>query len=128
MVREHLHAREQRVELRRDDLLEQHEALAVGQRDEAGEQRRHLHPCEPLVTARRVAHGDREVERQVRDVREGVRGVDRERGEHREDRVDEHLLEVRAVVDGQVVPVGEADAFVVERGHDLLGEHRGGAR
>ena len=124
VVREHLHAGEQGVELRRDDLLEQHEALAVGQRDEAGEQRRHLHPREALVAARRVAHGDREVQRQVGDVGERVRGVDRQRREHREDRVDEQLLEVGPVVGGEVVPVGEADAGVLERGHDLVGEHR----
>ena len=111
VVREHLHAREQRVELRRDHLLEQHEALAVGERDEAGEQRRHLDPREALVAARRVAHGDREVERQVRDVGERVRGVDRERGEHREDRLGEELVEVGAVVVGELVPVGEADAL-----------------
>ena len=36
-----------------------------------------------------VADDDREVERQVGDVGEGVRGVDRERREHREDPVDE---------------------------------------
>ncbi len=53
VVRQHLHAGEQGVELRRDDLLEEHEALAVGQRDEAGEQRRHLHASEPVVAARR---------------------------------------------------------------------------
>ena len=98
---------------------------AVGERDEAGEQRRHLHPREALVAARRVADGDREVERQVRDVGERVRGVDGERGEHREDRLGEHLLELGAVVVGEVVPVGEADAGVLERGHDLVGEDRG---
>ena len=32
VVREHLHPGEQRVELRRDHLLERHEALAVGER------------------------------------------------------------------------------------------------
>ena len=99
------------VEVRRDHLLERHEALAVGQRDEAGEQRRDLHPREALLAARRVAHDDREVERQVGDVGERVRGVDRERREHREDRVVEHLDEVLAVVVVEVVPVGEADAL-----------------
>ena len=60
-----------------------------GSDDEPWEQRRHLHPGEPLVAARRVAHGDGQVEREVRDVGERVGGVDRERGEHREDRLGE---------------------------------------
>ena len=53
VVREHLHAGEQRVEVRGDDLLERHEARAVGNADEAREQRRHLHPREPLLAASR---------------------------------------------------------------------------
>ena len=71
-----------------------------------------------------IAHGDGQVQGQVGDVGERVRGVDRQRREDREDRVDEHLLEVGPVVVGQVVPVGEADPFVLERRHDLVGEHR----
>ena len=57
-----------------------------GERDEAGEQRRDLHAREPVVAARGIAHGDGQVQGQVGDVREGVRGVDRQRREDREDR------------------------------------------
>ena len=42
------------------------------------------------LAGRRVAHDDGEVQRQVGDVRERVRGVDGERREHREDAVVEH--------------------------------------
>ena len=35
------------------------------------------------------------------------------------------VVEVGAVAAGEVVPVDEPDAFVLERGRDLLGEHRG---
>ena len=82
----------------------------VGHRDEAGEQRRHLHPREPFLAGRVVADDDREVQREVRDVRERVRGVDRERREHREDALLEHARELGARVVVEVVPVGELDA------------------
>ena len=46
------HAREERVEVGRDDLLERHEALAVGHDDEAGQRRWDLDPCDaPLPVA-----------------------------------------------------------------------------
>ena len=70
VVREHLHPREQRVEMRGDDLFERDEARAPGQRDEAGEQRRDLDAGESLLAGRRMAHRDGEVEREVGDVRE----------------------------------------------------------
>ncbi len=47
------HAREERVELRGDHLLERHEARAVGQRQEPGQQRRHLDPGEALLAVLR---------------------------------------------------------------------------
>ena len=104
VLREHFHPGEQRVEVRGDDLLERHVPRAVGDADEAGEQRRHLDPGEPLLAARLVAHDDREVERQVRDVGERVRGVDGERCEHREDPVVEHAGELRLRVGVELVP------------------------
>ncbi len=70
----------------------------------------HLHPGEPLGAALRVAHGDREVEREPRDVGERVRRVDRERGEHREDLVEEVLRQPAALVVGQVPPAQDPDA------------------
>ena len=52
----------------------------------------------------------REVQRQVRDVRERMAGIDGERREHREDALLEHLDQVLAVVLVEVVPVGDPDA------------------
>ena len=63
--------------------------------------------CSPR---RGVAHRDREVEREVRDVGERVRGVDGERGEHREDARLELAGELGALVRVELVPVGELDA------------------
>ena len=113
------------VELGRDELFEQHEALRVGELEEAGEQRRDLDAGEALLAGRRVAHGDGQVQRQVRDVGERVGGIDGERREHGEDVLREQVVEVGAVVGGQIVPLGETDAALVERGHELLGEHVG---
>ena len=87
---------EQRVEVRGDHLLERDEARARRHRDEAREERRHLDAREPLLAGAGVAHDDREVERQARDVRERVRGVDGERREHREDPVVELARELGA--------------------------------
>ena len=63
-----------------------HEPLAVGQDHEARQQRRDLHPGDPLAP-RSIGSPTRtsQVERQVRDVREGVARVDGQRREHRED-------------------------------------------
>ena len=89
------HAGEERVEVGGDDLLERHEALAVGHDDEAGQRRRHLDPGDAPLARRRVLHLDHQVEREVRDVGERVAGVDGQRGEHGEDLALEDLDEVR---------------------------------
>ena len=102
-------------------------------RSPSGERRRtrgssggHLHAREPLVAARRVAHGDREVQRQVRDVGERVRGVDRQRREHREDRVGEQLVEVGAIVGRRGRPSRRSGCRASSSaGTHLVGEHRG---
>ena len=52
-----------------------------------------------------------------------MRGVDGERCEHREDAFLEHGVEMLAVGGVEVVPAREADARLLERGCDLLGEH-----
>ena len=52
VVAEHLHAGEQRVEMRRDHLLERHEALAVGEGDEPRQERRNLHAREAVLAER----------------------------------------------------------------------------
>ena len=125
VLREHFHPGEQRIEVRGDHLLERHVVRAVGDGDEAGEEGRHLDPGEAFFAARAVAHDDGQVEREVRDVRERVRGVDGERREHREDAVVEDACELRPSVGVELVPRRERDARLLERGRDLLGE-RGG--
>ena len=97
----HLHAREEVVEVRRDDVLERHEpgVVHVGERrtrparldaQQAGQHRRHLDPGEVLLAGARVDQHHGQVEREPGDVGERVGRVDGERGEHREEPVGEH--------------------------------------
>ncbi|CAM5359665.1 hypothetical protein SBADM41S_04542 [Streptomyces badius] len=84
VVRQHLHPREQLLQVRRDDVLDRD--VPLGRRlQEAGQQRRDLDPGEVAVAADRVADDDGEVEGEPGDVREGVRGVDGQRGQDGED-------------------------------------------
>ena len=114
-----LHAREQGVQVRGDDVLERHEA---GRADlhEARQQRRHLHAGEQLGAGHGVAHDDGQVERQSADVREGVRGVDGQRSEDREDLRVEEELDLGLLGGGELVPAEQLDALCLEVGqHDL---------
>jgi hypothetical protein len=112
----HHHAREQQVEVRGDDLLDGHVPHTVAQRDEPREDVGHLHPGEAPLAGLRIRHHGRQAERQVGDVRERMSGVDRQRGEHREDAAFEHL--------GQFDPVGDAEVVPSEHVHAHLGERR----
>ena len=117
-----LHSREQPIEMRLDEVLEQDEVVRIGHGYEARKVARHLHSGEPLVAVDRVAHDDRQVQRQVGDVRKRVRRVDCQRGEDREDSV--------LVVGGQRVlcslaelrPAHHADTFTSERRKQLVAE------
>ncbi len=105
-----LHAREQRVEVRGDDVLERHEP---GRRhlDEPGQQGRHLDAGEQLGPGDRVAHDDGQVQRQAADVRERVRGVDGQRRQDGEDLRVEEQLDLGLLRRGELVPPQELDAL-----------------
>ena len=108
--------------MRRDHLLEGHESLAVGQPDEARQQRRHLDPGEPRLLSIRVADHHREVQREVGDVGERVGRVDRERGQHREDRGLEELGKPGAVGLGQALGVYHPDPGGAQPRQHVLGQ------
>ena len=118
-----LHAGEQHLRVRRDQLLEREEPLAVGERDEARDDRRHLDPREPAELRRRIADHDGEVERQVRDVRERMRGVDRQRGQDREHLPLERVAKMGACHLVEVRPLLDAHSGLGEQRADPLGEH-----
>ncbi len=116
------HAGEERVEVGGDDLLERHEALAVGHDDEAGQRGRDLDPGDAALVRRRVLDLDDEVEREVGDVGERVPRVDGEGGEDGVDLAVEDLDEVVLVVVIERGPVREADAGGREGGDDQVQE------
>ena len=88
-----LHAREERVQVGGDDLLEQ-DVGARADLPQARQHRRHLDAREAALAGARVAHGDRQRQRQVADVRERVRRIDRQRRQDREDLVQEALAQL----------------------------------
>ena len=96
--RHDLHPREQHVEVGGDHLFLRDETFTVGQRQQARDVRRHLHAREPADLRRRVARDDGEVQRQVGDVREGVRRIHRQRRQDREHALLERLAQMDAVV------------------------------
>ncbi len=121
VVLQDLHAREQLFQVvgGRDDVLDG-DVAARGGLQEAGEQRRHLDAREVLVAADRVAYDDGQVQGEAGDVREGVRGVDGQRGEDREDLVPEEREEAGLFLLGQLRPADQVDALVREGGGDVL--------
>jgi len=89
---DHVVAREQRPRVCGHQLLEPHERVRAPRFGPLGRDRHeprqrlgHLHAGE-AVLAVRAGHHDRDVHAQVRDVREGPTGIERERCKHREDR------------------------------------------
>ena len=119
VVLQDLHAREQLLQVGRDDVLDG-DVAARGGLQEAGEQRRDLDAREVAVAGDRVPHDDGEVQRQAGDVREGVRGVDRQRGQDREDLVAEEREEAGLLLLGQLAPADEVDALLGELGGHVL--------
>ena len=106
---EDLHAPEQLVEVGLDDLVEEHELVALD-REQAREQRRDLDPGEALLAGLRVAQPDGDRQAQGGDVRERVAGVHGERREDREDLVVEPAAEGLVVLRDLVV-VEDLDAL-----------------
>src|SRR2546425_10410231 len=123
MLGDDLHAREQKRKVKRDHVLQRHVALAplnrIIQRDEARQDRRNVDPVEALLLALRIADHHREVQRQVRDIGEWVPGVDRERGQDREDLLAEDRVQLRQLLLADFVLAHEGNAGLGERRQDL---------
>jgi hypothetical protein len=117
-----LHAREERVEVLGDEILERDELrAAVAHGQEARQHLRHLHAREAPLARGGIVQRHAEREREVRDVRERPSGPD---GERRQDGED------RAVVGGrELAAVGRRnrrDGHNRDVGGCQLGEQVGG--
>ena len=129
-----LHAREEGVQVLSNDVFECNvAALAAGSvggagtvhRDHAVQLIRHLHAGEQLLAGLRVTHQHRKVQRQTRNVREGVRRVNRQRGQNREDVLHELLTQALLSVRIQVVPTDNADVLLLQSRQNLVVEYVG---
>ena len=103
MPTQHLHARKERSEVHADHIFDRHEVTGPTRRHPARKRLGHLHACEMLVPVVRIAHPNRERERQVGDVGEWVPRIDGKRREHRkhlrlEERIDHQPFRRREFV------------------------------
>ena len=125
---DHLHAGEQLPQVHRDQVLHRqhpHARLVPVDPDEAGHVVGHLHPGEQLGAAVRVADRHRQVQRPPGDVRERVRRVHRERGQHREDLLPEVGAQPLPLGVAQLAPAQDADALVGQLGQHVVDEAGG---
>ena len=122
MPAEHLHSREERPEIRADDLLERNE-MVRSPKDwhPTREALRDLDPREMILSGFRITnlHGERE--RQIRDVRERVTGIDGERRQNRKDLRLEVFVERAPFACREIGHPNEANAV---RGKLLRRRHR----
>ena len=118
---EDLHPREQRAEMRADHLLERHEVIrAALDGNPAWEGLRHLHAGEMLVAVFGLAKLHRQREREVRDVRERMARIDRERRQHGEYVRLEERVHRLALGGGELRHRQQAHAVRAQRGQQQL--------
>jgi hypothetical protein len=104
-----LDAREEQMQVRRNHVLEQHEA-EVARVDHPRPVLRDLHAREAVTSRARVAHVQRERKAPTRDERERMRRVDDQRREHRKHGTHEVVREPRLRLGLEVVERYEANA------------------
>ena len=122
MVRDDVHLREEIRQMGGDDLFQGNEPLSVRQRHEALQDLRNFHACDARLLGVIPGNHDREVQRQVRDVRERMLGIHRQRSQDREDRAGEHVTKVGTVCRIERHPVEQTDAGALEADGDLVQE------
>ena len=117
VVFENLHAGKEVAEVVGDEVFEGDESQMLDgfgavNAHKSRQHRRHFEARELLLAGLRVAHANRQVDRQARDVGEWVRRIDGERHQHREDLVGEVGAQRLALPNAQGVPVDDLDSRV----------------
>ena len=119
MVLKNLHAGEELVEMRRDDVLQRDEAL-VANSDESGQRRRNLDSREQLSAGDRILHDDGKIEREAADIGKRMRWIDGEGGQDREELSVEKGIHCPALWLGERFPPQQMNAGVAERGKNIV--------
>ena len=114
-----LHAGKKRGQVKRDHILERHVTLAFNQRDEARQDGWDLDASEPLLPALRIANHHREVQREMRDVRKRMAGVDREWCQHWEDLLAENRVQLGQLFLAHLLAAHERDSRLCQGWNDL---------
>src|SRR6266851_935592 len=114
MMRDHVHAGEERLQVERYDVLERDESGVVSKRDEARQHRRHLDAGEAMLPTLRIPDRNRKVEREVGDVRERMARVYGQRRQHWEDLLPEDRVELRQLLLAHLVAANNGDARSAE--------------
>src|SRR5438046_1657372 len=118
---EHLHSREQRTEVRANDLLERHEVIRPPEHGNPSRKTlRHFHSREVILSGFRVPNLDREREREVRDIRKRVTRIDRERRQDRKNLRLEVLVDCAPLAGAQVGHSDEPNTVGGELLEDVL--------
>ena len=120
---EHVHPREERRQEVRQHLLERHEAIALADREKARQAFGNLDACKALLAVFRIAHEDRQADREAGDVRERLTGPNSERCQHRIDVARVSPLELLPLVVRELVDARDDDALGGKRRTELARPH-----
>ena len=132
VVLHNLHTREEGIQVLSNDVFERNVAALTARsvggartihRDHTVQLIGHLHASEQLLAGLRVTHQHRKVQRQTRNVREGVRRVNSQRSQNRENIAHELLAQTLLSVRIQVVPTHNADVLLLQSRKNLVLEH-----
>jgi hypothetical protein len=114
---DHLHPREQHVEIVGHDLFEQHEVVPFAnphQTRSAGADR-NLDPGQRELPVLRIAQGDQQVKGEVGDERKGVRRIDRLRCDQGEDVSGIVVPDLLALPGGKIGKIADGDPFLLQQ-------------
>ena len=108
--------------MRGEDRFKRNKAKALVKRNPPLESVWDFDTGETFLTIRWVADNNSKIERQIRDVREWVTGINRQRRKYREDTAAKPLGDHVSLVAGQIIELKQFDVHLVESGQNLSGK------